>query len=87
MSEDEYRRVALSDPHQRWELVDGRLRGNPPMSVEHGDVMSLDPYERILTAWVRHSEGNYAEKVFAAGAVRLSAMPGAMIDLDALFDA
>jgi Uma2 family endonuclease len=39
MSEDEYRRFALSDGNGQWELVNGRLREKPPMSAKHGDLM------------------------------------------------
>ncbi len=179
VSEEEYRRLALSDPQRRWELVDGRLREKPPMSVEHGDLMSelgrqlhvqldpsqfrvrfdharlrrsprnyfipdiavlprtsarvlretpgsldaypdplplvveiwfpstggydvddklpayqrrgdleiwrLHPYERTLTTWVRQPDGSYGQTVFTSGAVRPSALPGVVIDLDARF--
>ena len=71
LSEEEYRRFALGDPHGRWELVDGRLREKPPMSAAHGDVMSelgrqlhaqLDPGEyrvRFSHARLRRSPRNY----------------------------
>ena len=39
LSEEEYRRFALSDRQGQWELVDGRLREKPPMSAKHGDLM------------------------------------------------
>ena len=39
MSEETYRRFALSDPQGQWELQRGQLRQKPGMSVEHGDVM------------------------------------------------
>jgi Uma2 family endonuclease len=38
MSEEAYRRFALSDPQGRWELYRGQLREKPGMSVEHGDI-------------------------------------------------
>jgi Uma2 family endonuclease len=41
VSEEEYRRLALSDPQGQLELHHGRLREKPGMSVEHGDVMTL----------------------------------------------
>ena len=40
MSEAEYRQFALGDPQGQWELVGGRLREKPPMSIAHGRLMS-----------------------------------------------
>jgi Uma2 family endonuclease len=40
MSEAEYRRFALSDRQGQWELVDGRAREQPPMSIGHGRHVS-----------------------------------------------
>ena len=57
LSEEEYRQFALGDPQGQWELRHGRLRGKPPMSVEHGGLMfelahllrlQLDPIEFLL---------------------------------------
>jgi Uma2 family endonuclease len=71
VSEEEYRRFALGDPHGQWELVDGRLREKPPISAAHGDAMSelgrqllaqLDPGEfrvRFNHARLRRSPRNY----------------------------
>ena len=71
LSEEEYRRFALGDRQGRWELHNGRLREKPPMSVEHGDLMSyldhllqaqLDRREfrvRVSHARLRGSAGNY----------------------------
>jgi Uma2 family endonuclease len=40
MSEAEYRRFALADAQGWFELVDGRLRENPPISIGHRRFMS-----------------------------------------------
>jgi Uma2 family endonuclease len=40
VSEATYERVALEDPEGKWELVCGRLRSKPGMTIEHGDVTS-----------------------------------------------
>ena len=43
VSESTYERVALEDPEGQWELVRGRLRSKPGMTIEHGDVaVALD---------------------------------------------
>jgi Uma2 family endonuclease len=39
MSEEGYRQFSLSDPQGQWELVEGRLRERPGMSVAHGRVI------------------------------------------------
>ena len=39
MTEAEYRRFALGDTAGQWELVRGRLREKPGMSVRHGVVI------------------------------------------------
>jgi Uma2 family endonuclease len=39
VSEEEYQRLALADPQGQLELIHGRLREKPAMSVAHGDVM------------------------------------------------
>jgi Uma2 family endonuclease len=45
MSEAEYRRFALADAQGRWELVDGRPREKPPMSIGHRRQMSSLGYQ------------------------------------------
>jgi Uma2 family endonuclease len=35
VSFETYKRVALEDPEGRWELVHGRLREKPPMTMKH----------------------------------------------------
>jgi Uma2 family endonuclease len=59
----------------------------PPEYQRRGDleIWFLHPYERTITAWVRRSNGGYDETLHRAGIVRLSALPGVAIDLDALF--
>jgi Uma2 family endonuclease len=43
VSEGTYERVALEDPAGGWELVCGRLRSKPGMTIEHGQtIRSLD---------------------------------------------
>ena len=55
---------------------------------ERGDaeIWLLHPYERILTRWVRRVSGTYAEERFAGGMVELAALPGVVVDLDALLE-
>ena len=54
LSPEQYEHLILGAPDQIWELVDGRLREKPPMSMGHGDVgfelgfqlrSQLDPLE------------------------------------------
>ena len=40
ISMETYERVALEDGDEQWELVCGRLRKKPPMTIEHGDVIT-----------------------------------------------
>ena len=49
------------------------------------EIWRLHPYERSLTRWVRQADGTYAEEAFAGGTVALAAIPGVVVDLDALF--
>jgi Uma2 family endonuclease len=55
---------------------------------ERGDteIWLLHPYDRTVRAWLRGSDGAYAERRYAGGRVRLSAIPGVPIDLDAVFE-
>ncbi|MGI8551566.1 MAG: Uma2 family endonuclease [Dehalococcoidia bacterium] len=41
VSEATYERVALEDPEGHWELVFGRLRSKPGMTLEHNEVMRI----------------------------------------------
>jgi Uma2 family endonuclease len=54
---------------------------------ERGDreIWRIHPYERILTAWRRQSQGIYTETVYRGGIVRPESLPGVAIDLDELF--
>ncbi|CAA9536892.1 MAG: hypothetical protein AVDCRST_MAG59-399 [uncultured Thermomicrobiales bacterium] len=54
---------------------------------ERGDaeIWLLDPYQRTLTRWLRQADGTYAEETFAGGTVAPAALPGVVVDLDALF--
>jgi len=49
------------------------------------EIWRLHPYERSLTRWVRRRDGTYAEESLAGGTVALAALPGVVVDLDALF--
>ena len=48
------------------------------------EIWRIHPYERTLTTWVRKPDGSYAEKVYRGGAVASTALPGVIIDIDAL---
>ncbi len=56
MSEEEYRQFALGDGSGQWELVDGRLREKPGMSVMHGHV--IDQLLRFLFNNLDRSENH-----------------------------
>ena len=58
-----------------------------PEYRERGDleIWRLHPYERTLTAWRRQLDGTYTEVVCHGGVIEPVALPGVMIDLDALF--
>ncbi|MGI8551563.1 MAG: Uma2 family endonuclease [Dehalococcoidia bacterium] len=56
ISEATYERVALEDREGRWELVCGRLRRKPGMTVEHYDVMRA-LIRRLIT---QVEEGEFA---------------------------
>ena len=64
VSEETYRRFALSDPQGQWELCNGQLREKPGMSVEHGDVMM------VLAALI-HNQLDRNEYHVRAGHARL----------------
>lgn len=38
ISFETYQRVALEDPESKWELVCGRLRKKPPVTMKHGET-------------------------------------------------
>jgi len=47
-SDKTYREVALEDPDGLWELVCGRLRSKPPMTIEHDGATARLAQELIL---------------------------------------
>lgn len=47
ISEETYLRVAMEESDQRWELHCGRLVEKPPMTWEHGDIMSTLSFELL----------------------------------------
>ncbi|MBA3416067.1 MAG: Uma2 family endonuclease [Chloroflexia bacterium] len=49
------------------------------------EIWRLHPFERTLTRWVRQADGSYEETLHRGGVVRLVALSGVAIDLDALF--
>ena len=49
------------------------------------EIWWLDPYDRVLRAWQRRRDGNYAETTHTSGIVRPPALPGVTINLDAFF--
>jgi Uma2 family endonuclease len=55
---------------------------------ERGDaeIWFIQPYERTLTAWRRQPDGSYAEETHRGGLVSVAALPGVVVDLDALLD-
>jgi Uma2 family endonuclease len=46
ISFETYERVALEDSDEQWELVCGRLRAKPPMTVAHNDA-ELNLYDQL----------------------------------------
>ena len=58
-----------------------------PEYVARGDleIWRLHPFDRTLKAWRRRPDGGYDEFEFTGGTIRLHALPGVTIDLDALF--
>lgn len=50
------------------------------------EIWRLHPYERALIAWRRQPDGSYTETRYTGGTVAPVALPGVVIDLDALFD-
>lgn len=50
------------------------------------EIWRLHPFERTLTVWRRQPDGTYAESIHRGGTIDPVALPGVMIDIDALFD-
>lgn len=63
--------------------VDSKL----PEYQQRGDleIWWIHPFERTLTAWRRQPDGSYAKSEYTGGVVHAVALPGVVIDLDALF--
>jgi Uma2 family endonuclease len=59
-------------------LADYQARGD-------AEIWRLHPFERTLMRWVRQADGSYEESLLRGGVIRLAALPGVAIDLDALF--
>jgi Uma2 family endonuclease len=50
------------------------------------EIWFIHPYERTLTAWRRLPDGSYMEATFDEGSVSPVALPGVVVELQALFD-
>lgn len=50
------------------------------------EIWRIHPYDRTLTAWARQPDGSYTETFYAGGAIRLTALPGVRVQLEALFE-
>jgi len=49
------------------------------------EIWRLHPFERTLTVWRRQGDGTYTESIFTGGTIEPIALPGVIVDLDALF--
>jgi len=58
-----------------------------PEYMRRGDreIWFIHPVELTLTAWRRQQDGTYAKSVHRDGRLELAAVPGVVVDLDALF--
>ena len=63
--------------------IDAKL----PEYLRRGDleIWRLHPFERTLTVWRRQDDGSYQTFVQADGTIEPIALPGVVIDLDAIF--
>jgi Uma2 family endonuclease len=72
-----------------WSPSTGRYDVNAklPEYMTRGDleIWRMHPFERKVNVWRRQPDGSYAEIVFLGGIVELAALPGIVVDLDALF--
>jgi Uma2 family endonuclease len=59
-------------------LVEYQRRGD-------AEIWRIHPYERTVTAWRRQPDGSYAESTHTGVTINPAALPGVVIDLDALF--
>jgi Uma2 family endonuclease len=59
-----------------------------PEYQERGDleIWRIHPYEHTLTAWRRQPDGSYTEASQDHGTIEPVALPGVVIDFDALFE-
>jgi hypothetical protein len=77
MSVEDYERFVLSG-------VETRI----PVSMLRGDLelWRVHPYEGAIRSWVRQADGTDQETVYAAGTIRLTALPRGEITVADLFD-
>ena len=59
-----------------------------PAYQHRGDreIWRIHPYERTLISWQLQSDGSYVETLYREGAVQPVALPGVVVELEALFD-
>lgn len=67
VTEEEYQQIVLAEPERKWELVEGRLREKPGMTVSHNRVVMLLNRQLLLQLDLRQFS------VFGEGRVRRSA--------------
>lgn len=61
-------------------IPDYRRRGD-------AEIWRMQPYEQLVTIWRRQPDGTYIETAYSAGVIELAALPGAYIDIGALWAA
>ncbi len=49
------------------------------------EIWRLHPVDRTLTVWRRQDDGTYTESIRTGGTIEPIALPGVIVDLDALF--
>jgi len=73
-----------------WSLSTGQYDVDTklPEYQHRGDleIWRIHPLERTLVAWRRQADGTYRESQYAGGTVHPVALPGVVIDLDALYE-
>jgi Uma2 family endonuclease len=59
-----------------------------PIYRARGDreIWLIDPFKPMVQIWRRREDGTYDEQTLTGGRIELHALPGVVIDLDALFD-
>ncbi len=50
------------------------------------EIWRIHPFDRTLTAWRRQADETYVESHYDGGTIKLVALPGVTIDLDALYE-